>query len=351
MSLGGLSDLFSMGSGFDTELEIIASRSVIGAVVDSLGLQVRVQRPHGVAPLQLFDHVSVESAPARATYRFERSAHGWSVSGPGAPGRVAPGELLRLPGATLVLRPDAPADAYTVRLLDREEAIERVERRLRARKAGGDVAELTYRAPDRATAAALPNALVAKYLDRRVTTDRGVNQHRYEFLLAHTDSIRQQLTIAGQTLRRYQEASGVIDPEMQGKAELEQGLALRADMEAAEVEARALQGVLAGAAAGTLSPREIAAYPTFLSNPAINQLLTRLVDAETRRTELLDRRTEADPDVQILDRTVGDLEAQLVTLSRAYLDGLNRRQAQLRTELRRYDATFAALPAQAEANF
>ena len=41
-ALGGLAEMFSLDSGFETELEILGSRAVAGAVVDSLGLQARV---------------------------------------------------------------------------------------------------------------------------------------------------------------------------------------------------------------------------------------------------------------------------------------------------------------------
>src|SRR5690606_14504903 len=44
-SLGGLAEMFSLDTGFETEMQILGSRAVIGAVVDSLRLQARVLDP------------------------------------------------------------------------------------------------------------------------------------------------------------------------------------------------------------------------------------------------------------------------------------------------------------------
>jgi Mrp family chromosome partitioning ATPase len=114
------------------------------------------------------------------------------------------------------------------------------------------------------------------------------------------------------------------------------------------VEARSLAQMLTRTRSGALSPRELAAYPTFLRNPAINAILDRVSNLETRRTELLDRRTPNDPDVLVIERSIAQSEAQLLSLSTAYLEGLNTQQAQLRRELERYEGIRSALPAHAE---
>ena len=351
LSLGGLADVLSLASGFDTEIEILTSRSVIGAVVDSLGLQARVLDPRGVGTLEIFSTARWDPDLEAASYSFEREGDGYRISGPGVSAVVIPGEPFRLRGSVFTLRGGELPEAFEIELRDRQEAIARVREKLEADRAGGDVAQLVFRAGDPLVAAAVPNAMVARYLARRRTSDRGVNQQRYEFLEVRTDSIRMELARAERALRGEQEASGVLDPELYGKAEMEQGLELRAELEAAEVEARAFGEVLSQADAGTLSPRDLAAYPTFLGNSAINNLLSRLLELETERTALLDRRTEQDPDVVIRDQQIDQLEDQLVAMSSAYLSGLDRQQAELRRELSRYDAVLDALPAQAEANY
>jgi tyrosine-protein kinase Etk/Wzc len=351
-SLGGLASVLSLASGFETEIEILTSRSVVEAVVDSLGLQAEVRRPRGVALERLIASAEWKpDPPRRARYRFERVDAGYRVSGPGVSGIASPGVPFDLAGSTITVRAGDLPSRFDIRLFDRYEVVERASRRLRASKAGGDIAQVKYRSGDPETTASVANAIIQKYLLRRQTTDRGVNQRRYEFLLLHADSIRWELAGAEQALRVEQERSGVFDPEMFGQAELEQGLLLRSQLETAEVEARAFRQVVTQASAGGLSPRDLAAYPTFLQNAAINNLLARLTHLEAERTQLLDRRTEEDLDVRLVARQIQQVEDQLVSVSTAYLDGLNRRQEQLRSELGRYTGVLAALPAHAEANY
>ncbi len=352
ISLGGLADMLSVATGFETEMEILTSRSVVEAAVDSLRMQATVLAPRGRTAASLFGRLVVPRNFEPATYTFTAEGGKYRVRGGETDAMVSPGSAADLDGAVLFLRPAAELPPeFTIELASLQTAVERVREILEAEQAGGDIAELRFRAGDPVTSAALPNALVAIYLARRRTTDRGVNQHRYEFLTVHTDSINTELLAAEGRLRRQQEQSGVLDPAVYGKAELEQGLELRAELEAADVERRAFEEVVRQAKAGDLSPRDLAAYPTFLKNEAINDLLSQLIALDTRQADLLERRTPRDPDVMVVARQIELLEEQLVALSTAYLSGLNRQQTQLQRELGRYQEVLAALPAQAEAGY
>jgi uncharacterized protein involved in exopolysaccharide biosynthesis len=351
--LGGLSDLIpggmGMGSGLETELEILTSRSLIGQVVDSLGLQVVVTSPDAVPTRRLVSSARVPAGTRPAVYRFERRGSGFEVRGPGVRTTVDPSGPIALGAAELTLaRGVELPDRFSLRVMDREDAITAVTRSLSARSVTADVAQLSFRAGDPVTAAELPNLLLAEYLVRRRTTDRGLNQTRYEFLVEHTDSIATELALAEAGLRQYQETSGVVDPTVSGRASLERAMALRGELESIDVEERALQRVVEQSAGGRFSTRDIAAYPSFLRNPAINDVLSRLLELETRRVDLLQRRTERDPDVVALTEGVEHLERQLRELSRAYLDGLRRQRSELGGELGVYRAELAQLPEQVE---
>ncbi|MEW5927538.1 MAG: Wzz/FepE/Etk N-terminal domain-containing protein [Gemmatimonadota bacterium] len=347
--LGGLGGGGLGGSEVETEQQILTSRAVLGEVVDSLGLQVRVTEPSGARADEVFSSYRIAPDAAGGEFSFERREGSWAVEGEDFSATVAPGGSLRVPGGVLVLRRSGLPDKFEVAVSDRQGAVLAVEKSLSAEVTGGEVVGISFRAGDPRLAAEVPNAMIARYLARRRTTDRGVNQHRYEFLTAHTDSIASQLAAAESALRRHQEASGVLDPELSGKTELERAMTIQAELETAEIEARSLQRIVArGGSGGGFSPRELAAFPTFLNNPAINDVLSRLLKLETDRIVLLERRTERDPEVMALSSSIEHLEGQLVALSRDYLAGLNSRQSELRRELGGYRSTLAALPAQAE---
>ncbi|HEX8275568.1 MAG TPA: Wzz/FepE/Etk N-terminal domain-containing protein [Longimicrobiaceae bacterium] len=346
--LGGLGGGGLGGSEVETEQQILTSRAVLGEVVDSLGLQVRVTEPSGTRADELFSSYRVAPDAAGGEFRFERRGGSYAVEGEGFSATVAPGGSLRVPGGVLALRRSGLPDEFTVSVSDRQGAVLAVEKSLSAEVTGGEVVGISFRAGEPRLAAEVPNAMIARYLARRRTTDRGVNQHRYEFLTAHTDSIATQLAVAENALRRHQETSGVLDPELSGKTELERAMTIQSELETAEIEARSLQRIVARGASGGFSPRELAAFPTFLNNPAINDVLSRLLKLETDRIVLLERRTERDPEVMALSSSIDHLEGQLVSLSRDYLAGLNSRQSELRRELGGYQSTLAALPGQAE---
>jgi uncharacterized protein involved in exopolysaccharide biosynthesis len=333
------------GSILETELEVFTSRSLMGEVVDSLLLNVDVLEPRATAPLRLAEAASFPDLTSSLTLEAQREGDGFRLRGEGVDAVVQPGVPATLAGGTLVLRAGGLPDAFTLRIDSRDDAIRAAQRRLRSRQVGNEVARLTFRAGDPATAADGLNLLLDRYIERRRTTDRGVNQHRSEFLTVQVDSIGAALADAEGRLRAYQESSGVLLPALSAQNELARATELRAELEAVEVEARALGEIASGRAP---LPRELAAFPTLLQNAAVNGLHSRLLDLEAKRSDLLERRTEADPDIVLLSSRIRETEGELVTLASAYLGGLTRQQREMRQELRRYDAVLNSLPEQSE---
>ncbi|MDF1502333.1 Wzz/FepE/Etk N-terminal domain-containing protein, partial [Roseisolibacter sp. H3M3-2] len=343
---GGLGS--ALKSPMETELEILASNSVIGRVSDSLGLQVRVLSPAGRAPWTLLAPRAYAGSFRKVKLTFEREGAGYRVRGRGVDGVVSPAAPLTTSYGTLALAPGALPPAFEVQLLDREDALERLRKRVGVDKTGGEVASVAFAAPDSLSAAAVPNAIVEAYLQRRRTTDRGVNQHRAEFVSAQVDSVSRQLAAAEQALREYQERSGVVDPKLVGEIDLEAASKVRELLAANAVEGVALDQLLRQVGAGSMSARQLAAYPSFLRSGAVNELLAQLAKLETERAELLERRTEADPEVVALTQRASDLERQLQPLGAAYAQSLERQRAELQSQASRFEASLETLPASAQ---
>ena len=349
--LSGLIGGATGGSGsstLDTELAILQSRAVVGAVVDSLGLQVEVVHPASSSAAALFSRVAVDARARTGEYRFERAGAAYRVSGPGVETTVAPGAEVRLPDAALALRDRGLPEEFTVAIRNREKAIEAVTGAVNVGAETGDAVDLRFRAREPQVAASVLNLMVTEYLARRRTSDRGVNQNRYEFLSAHVDTIRSQLAAAEGALRVHQEQSGVLDPALAGETELTRAMEVKAAYEDADVEARAIQQILGGSRDRSVAAREVAAYPGLLSNGAVVDLFSRIMELETERSALLGTKTEQDPEVQAYGETIRHLEDQLLQLGRDYLAGLNRQRQILGTELTGYRSTLAALPSDVE---
>jgi uncharacterized protein involved in exopolysaccharide biosynthesis len=350
-SLGALAGVPGMlgATGFETEMEILTSRSSIGAVVDSLGLQASVIRPRGTASAEVLSVGDASDLDGTLRVEVRRRDAGFELRGGGSTVPAQPGQPVRVGGVDVTVAAGAP-DGAVVEIRDRVTTVERIERSLKGRRAGGDVAKLTYTSRHPGESAQLLNALIERYLVRRQTSDRGVNQRRYEYIGEHLDSISRELAAAEDALRAFQERTAVIDPEMQGRAELEQGLALRGNLEALNVEARGLERFARGGERGR-RVRDLAAYPTFLRTAGVNDLYSQLLELDGDRAELLVRRTEADPEVRAVTASIVRLEDQLEQLAFAYLEGVNRQRDEIQRELQRYQSDLAALPAHAQESF
>lgn len=345
-SLGG-----ALTSPLETELQLLESRDLLGRVVDSLALQARVFSPRGVPARALF-----RSGPIRGDFRHRDVAFTRAVDGTyraqdadGAAATLTQGRRGEIPGVgpvTLVEGPLPPQ--FDVRFSDREDAITEIGGRLTVEKKGGELVEVRYTGPDSVTAAAVPNAVIAAYLEQRRTVDRGLNQRRYEFMAAQADSAAQQLATAEDALRREQESSGVLDAEATGKSGLEAIQQVRTELVGLDAERQAAHSLVNAVERGALSPRELAAFPAFLRAPAINSILSQITTLETERTRLLGVRTERDPDVSVLSRSISDLERGLLPLATTYAGALDRQVGELAGEQHAVETRLEALPRQAE---
>ena len=337
-------------SPLETELQILESRAVLGAVIDSLGLQVRVISPRGAAPWQLLRPAVYPGAFRKRTLRFERTAGGYEVTGPDVRGTIAPGRPLVTPIGTLRLADGPLPGSFRVQLLDREDALRRLTERSSIEKAGGEVVLIGHGAGDSLSAAAVPNAIVATYLERRRTTDRSVNRYRAEFLEAQLDSVNLQLASSERALRAFQEGKGgVLDPELVGKLELEAASKVREQLAITDVEAIALDSLVRQVQEGRATARELAGYPSLLRSPAINEIVTQLARNEADRTRLLERYTPADPGIVSLTQSIEGLERQIEPLARTYAASLARQRREMRSQVAALDAEIARLPASAQA--
>ena len=346
---GGVSAILGGGgSPLETEVQILQSVAVLAAVVDSLEMQVEPLSPRGLPSNVFVRAVRLPGPFKRLDLEFNRTSTGqFRVSGRGVDAMVAAGAMLTTPVGSLTLHDSLPSD-FTLRLLDREDALKRVAENFAVKKAGGEVLRASFRARDSITAADVPNVALAEYLARKKTSDRGVNANRAEFLAYQLDSVSVQLVQAERALRRFQERSGLLDAEIVGKLELEQLAELRKSLSEVEVEAVALDQLLEQISAGTMSARQLVGFPAFLRSGGINSILQQLSGLETERTRLLERRLETDPEVVALSRSIRDVEGQLLPLARSYQAALRRQRGEITGQLTTMGSRLGSFPQAAE---
>lgn len=292
------------GDGLKTELALLESRALLGDIVDSLRLQLRAGR---VPPMSL-------DVPIPREERFK-------------PRKVA------LPGGG------------SAKLYDREDAIDDLDARLDVAVSGGEAVEIRYASRDSLTAAAVPNLIAARYLERRRTVDRGLNQRRVEFLEAQVDSVGRALTQAVDAARRVGQGGAGLAAEASERAELEQRVALQLQLVQTRGELDALDAMLADLASG--ETQRLAGFPSLLRSPAVNELVAELARRETERTVLLARVTERAPEAIALDTAIARLRGQLRPLAATYAEALRAQAAALAEQVTASEARSRALPAAA----
>jgi uncharacterized protein involved in exopolysaccharide biosynthesis len=335
------------GSLLETELQMLRSRTLAGQAVDSLLLNFNVVEPAGTPPSAIVASHSLRPSFGAKKYEFFREASNtWSVRGDDGEqvSAAIPGRPLVLSVGAIVLHDSLPA-RFELEILDREDAITEMGKHLEVNKAGGEVARIEYRAADPVTAAAVPNALVHFYMERRRTVDRGANQRRVEYVEAQVQSTAQELATAEREWRRNQEQTGVFDPEISGENDIASASRLREQLANAQVDAGTVNQLLAQVERGAMRPRELAAYPSFSS---LAGLAGQVNELEVQRTRLLERRTPRDPEVQVIDSSISSMNATIVAMAKSYANAASQRRNELQTQVDSAQRSLLALPAAGE---
>ena len=334
------------GSMLETELQLLKSRALIAQVVDSLSLQIQVREPVDVPAHHVVIAHSLASSFGPRDYTFQRQPDGsYLVEGDSVSPSVRPGAAAKLAVGSITLAETELPSRFELRLMDREDAISRVERRLKVTKAGGEVVRVQYRGDNPVVAAAVPNVLAHAYLERRRTVDRGANARRLEYVTQQVDQTAAELATAERDLRRYQESTKMFDAEVYSTSEMEMTGRLRGQLVDLQVDEGAIQQLLAQADRGQVTSRDLAAYPAFIHGSSVSPMVTQLSDLEMQKTRLLERRTERDPEVQAIDRSMESVNAAIVGMARSYAASVGKQRAEFQARLDAAEESLRRLPA------
>lgn len=370
---GGLSFLASLtgqGVPLQTEMAVLSSRGLLEELVEEMGLRVAVKEPARVPRSSVLAEVHTALDGPEGVLELERQRDGrFRASAEILVGRdpfrvigaeryerrdlgtVAPGEALEVDGARLVLASEAGSHARIVlRLLPRDEALETLEASLSVTRPqrDADVVAVAVTWSDPEVAADAANRLVARYLAYREEVRVGQARRSADFLTRQLDSLGTELAAAEETLRRFQEARGVVAPETQVSAEVERFAELkgRRDLLAAERQglSRLIEDLDAGGATSA-DQRRLAFFPTLLQSQGTAELLRLLGDLEKERTLLLDRRTDDARGVAQLNRRIAGLETEVRRAAETYLQGLDHQVTALDDVLTSFQKELDRVPA------
>ena len=337
--------------GFDrdeleSEVGVLRSWRLSEAVVDSLALTVAVKRPPGIRE-EVLEVMAVGDPEweGKLTLRHEgEGGYSVRVKEPRSPRRtldpVRTGEAIEIEGYQLRLSPELLADPpenIRINILLHYQAVDdlRDDLDIRRQEIGSRLVDISHTIPDRKMAAEIVNTLVTEYTVYKTQTEQNEAQYTVRELRDEVATYTERLILAEEELRNYQEDNRVVALEAEAGEIYRRYAELLIERDKFEVERSSLSQLLTlvetRANEGTGEPtevdptayRQLATFPTLISNEAIQNLLMGLQDLENERSTLRILRQEENRDVRQLTERIEELESQLFRLGSNYLESLD----------------------------
>jgi tyrosine-protein kinase Etk/Wzc len=318
-SVGMRTDAASM-MDFGAELEILRSRAVLSAVVDSLGLQLNL-RTHQDVRADVLGRLEAVREPAGGAYLLSAVADtivlmtqgdlevvsqsaDAPVSGPGFTLQVADPAAL----------PDEPVE---FNLISHDAAVERLENRVLVEQGKGiGLIWIRYTDPDPRIAAAVANGVAESYRDYGVWSARENARKRRESILTQLVKLADSVQTAQAAMLDYQERQQLIDPNVEGNALLSSRLQTENDLRTLRFQEGLLRSLSAGLQSENL---DIAGLQQLVVRgrevvPAGIVLHQRLQDLQSDRSRLTASTfgaTSGSPQVQVVDSLIAGTREEM----------------------------------------
>jgi tyrosine-protein kinase Etk/Wzc len=320
-----LSDMYLLrqGNPIETEIEMIKSRSMSEQVVRNLNLNFKITEfpPHFQGKFQdLFISPNFPYGRYHLTVGDDSGIITLKTSSGTVLGEGLLGIPFTLEGLSFKLSfPNAQSgDQIT---FDIENPLNE------ARKLQGSISVRTTKAPNiirishvssnPREAARMTNELARQYLEENLAFARGEARSAKEFIEEQVELAHENLNEAERELQVYKENEKFImlDEDAKekittlAKFETEKEEMIMKQREASK-RLKSLKNQLSGKGAYT-QYKSVASIPTVSSNPVVQNLKTRLSELEVQRAQMLQKYTEAHPDVIELNSQILEIKRGL----------------------------------------
>ena len=348
----------------ETDIGVLKSARMSDATIDALGLAVQVDKPSNdrarVIQVRVLDSSDVEGKltfSRREDGRYAVEADGLDDQGR-LPQLLSPGDSMRVGSLMLTLPTSLRATGPSrikLRLLPRYKVHKRLDKRLtiRRQEGGSRLVEVSFEDPDRRLAAQVIDRLVREYVAYTLQTDQRDEGAQIRELQGAVAGTVVRLASAEEQLRRFQQRSKVVLPEEQADAQVKRIALLDVKLDGIRIERNALSRLLdliRERSRGGSDPtafRQLATFPSLISNRAIQDLLQALMDLESKRSALSITRTESNAELKQLSTRIAELDQQLSRLGSQYLESLDQQLTFTTRTVGTLNDTLFTLPATA----
>ena len=347
----------------ETDMGVLRSRRILDAAIDSLALSVRVVAPAGersrimsvrrARGLEVSGHLTFARTDAG---RYSLEAKNLKDPTPTPlPATIGPGDSLIVGEWMLTLsdsvRTAGPATIeldllpkFRVRaMLDARLAIHRAD-------AGSKLVEVNFEDEDRFLAAAVVDRVVKEFVTYSQLTEQAEAGGQVAELRQERDAQKIKLADAEERLRAYQVSSQLLAPEEQATQQVKRIAVLNGQLDVLTVERAALSRLLtiierrAQGGRDATAYRQLATFPTLISNRAIQDLLQSLLALENKRAELGVRRSDTNDELRQYTTRITELEQQLYRVGGQYLESLDQQIATAGQQVTTLTDTLQSLP-------
>jgi tyrosine-protein kinase Etk/Wzc len=334
-----------------SRLEVLRSRTLIGSVVDSLGLRLVAVGGDPLTSEVSGMRVSEETGPDTITVVFDPG--GLVVSGQQGTTRVAYGDTVRYEGIEFSLAERPEITELIVAVLPRELAIDRVLANLQVvRREGTDVVDVSYLSPNPYVAQSVANALIVTFRAQGVEAAREQSRVRREFLgeqLSQTESV---LRASQSSLTNFRSSQNLAGTAERISAEQTELLSLETRLHELRADRRLVAGLAANLstddeASRAAAVRAVAALPQLAAQPAIIGNYEQIMVYQTRYDSLTTgpfRVAPTNPDVAQLKNLIRSTEDRIAAALMSYVASADARIAALESLRSRTASSVQALP-------
>jgi tyrosine-protein kinase Etk/Wzc len=353
--LKGIVPLPNYGQGkVLTEMEVLRSRLLAESVADSLNLVVNVTEPAGRrGVIQVFS-VPEKSPTGELTLtrtagvRYDAEVKGAKL-GERAPLTVVAGEQFSFGGARLAVTAGRTVpDRIVIRFRSMRDAAKSIKSGLAVTRPNreAEIVSVGYRSTDPVLAAAVPNLLLDEFVRYKSQSNRSEASSTVDFLRGQVDTYTGQLKKAEAALGSYRQQQQVVSLGDEAAVQVKRMAELQAERDQLLAEQRSLSAILAKPSVACQSrARDIAAFPSFITNRGMQDILAALIEVEAERNTLLIRRNPQNEDVQALTARIDDLNGQLTQMARGYLAGLDSKITALDANVATFGRQIESIPA------
>lgn len=315
-----------------TEMQIIQSRSVSREVAQRTDYALRVIKP-GIARSALIDSIGPLAGARVGRYLLIPHEDGRveAIGPSGSKTRAKPGTWLAVDGLLLRLTGKVLAyESVIISVLSEEAATDAVRSALKVTQPVRDaeVLRISVRDSDPRLAAATSDAVAEVFTASQTRRRQSGGRSTVAFIRWQLDTLDTQLADAEVKLRDWRAAQKLVVPA----AEAGNAVARRATLDERLAERRLeldnIEQLLAASGGADTATRlkkgfrAVLSSPTMKANMAGNAILSTLLELESKRAELKLRRTDEDPEVKVIDRTIADYEGQGQLFVRSYMNAL-----------------------------